>query len=79
MAKKIKNRFNDPLCQNNLDWHKYTVFTLKFNGVPIRFVTEKDAENVVNAFQEEHQKYVDMSSREIARLMLIIKQLKKKK
>ena len=40
--------FNHPLLQNNKDWHGYTVFTFKFNDVPIRFVSEKDAQYVLD-------------------------------
>lgn len=36
------------LAQYNKDFYGYTVFTLKFNDVPIRFVTEKDASSIVN-------------------------------
>jgi len=39
--------FNHPLLQNNKDWYGYTVFTFKFNDVPIRFVSEKDAQHVL--------------------------------
>lgn len=39
--------FNIPLAQQNYDFYGYTVFTLSFNDVPIRFVTEKDALNIL--------------------------------
>ena len=37
----INNGLN--LAQQNKDFSGYTTFTFTFNGVPIRFVTEKDA------------------------------------
>ena len=40
-------KFKHKLCQQNKDFFGYTVFALEFNGVPIRFVTEKDARHIL--------------------------------
>jgi hypothetical protein len=39
--------FNHPLAQNDEQWEGYTVFNLKFNDVPIKFVTLVDAKHVL--------------------------------
>ncbi len=44
--------FNHSLAQQNKDFYGYTVFTLDFNGVPIRFVTEKDALNIIEKLKD---------------------------
>ncbi len=44
--------FNHPLTQKNTSFYGYTVFTLKFNDVPIRFVTEKDAINITRKLKK---------------------------
>ena len=41
------SKFKHPLAQNDEHWEGYTVFTLKFNGVPVKFVALVDAKHVL--------------------------------
>lgn len=43
-----------PLAQNNEQFEGYTVFTLNFNGVPIKFVTFKDAQHIVKMIKKSY-------------------------
>lgn len=52
LSKGQAMNFNHPLCQQNKDFFGYTVFTFKFNDIPVRFVTEKDALHVIEQAQQ---------------------------
>ena len=59
------------LCQSNKDFFGYTTFTFDFNGVKVRFVTEKDAlmvlesriKNMVEKINSQQQKLDKIASR----------------
>jgi len=39
--------FKHPLCQNEKQWEGFTVFKLRFNDVPVEFVTLADAKYIL--------------------------------
>ena len=39
--------FNHPLAQNNEQYEGYTVFTLEFNGMTIKFMTLVDVKEII--------------------------------
>lgn len=43
------------LAQQNKDFFGHTIFTIKFNDVPIRLVTEIDARNVIDKEKKQAQ------------------------
>ena len=47
LQEKSNNLDGLVLCQQNKDFHGYTVFSIKFNNIPVKMVTEKDAKHII--------------------------------